>query len=55
MKYLFQIAIVFGIFNWAVSLFEFIAYQKASGALLLATFLFIIGFGGMFIYNKIKG
>ncbi len=55
MKDIFRIAIALGFANWAVSVYEFVAYRKASGALVLATFLFIIGFGGLFIYNKIKG
>ena len=55
MKHLFQISITFGIANWLVSLYEFIFYGKASTALVLAVMFFIIGFGGLFIYNKITG
>lgn len=48
-------AIALGFANWAVSLYEFVVYRKTSGVLVLATILFIFGFGGLFIYNKIAG
>lgn len=54
-KDIFRIAIAFGFINWAVSIYEFVMYRKASGALVLATLLFIFGFGGLFIHNKIAG
>jgi hypothetical protein len=55
MKKLFQIIILLGIPHWVVSIIEFVFYQKTSGSLVLATFLLGIGFGGLFIYNQIKG
>ena len=46
--------VVLGVLNWAVSLYEFVFYQKTPGALLLATVLFMIGFGGLFICNRMR-
>ena len=55
MKHLLQITITLGFAYWAVSVYEFVVYRKTSGALPFATLLLITGFGGLFIYNKIKG
>jgi hypothetical protein len=54
MKEFFQFVIALGFANLAVSVFEFVAYRKATGALVLATVLFIIGFGGLFINDRLK-
>jgi len=44
-----------GIPHWFVIVIEFAAYQKTSESLIAATFFLGIGFGGLVIYNKIKG
>ena len=55
MRNFFKTMIILGISHWVVSVIEFVFYQKTSGSLILATVLFIFGFGGLVIYNKIKG
>lgn len=55
MRNFFKTMIILGIPHWVVSVIEFVFYKKTSGSLILATVLFIFGFGGLVIYNKIKG
>lgn len=38
-----------------VSVCEFVLYGKNTGPLPLTLILLAIGFGGLFIYNKLKG
>ena len=54
MKAIFQAIIILGIPHWAVSLIDFVFYQKTSSSLILATVFLGIGFGGLIIYNKLK-
>ncbi len=53
MKVLFQSIILLGIPHWAVSLIEFVFYQKTSGSLILASGFLGIGFGGLIIHKKL--
>jgi ABC-type Fe3+ transport system permease subunit len=53
MKFLIQTFVAIGFANLAVSVFEFILYGKTSTALVLATLFLAVGFGGLFIYNRV--
>jgi hypothetical protein len=54
MKFSFQSIVLIGAAHRIVSLIEFFVDGKASGSLLLATFLLAVGFGGLFIYERVK-